>query len=134
MKKNATRLTIAALSLSLFAAPAQAAFVPTPAPVEATTTATTETVLKNAVQDSWTSLSRAERKSRISAASNALKNMKDASTNTVLLVILAILLPPVAVLVHQGTFNTKVLIALLLWLLFYIPGLIYALIVIFGKG
>lgn len=136
MKKNATRLTIAALSLSLFAAPAQAAFVPTPAPVEATTTttATTETVLKNAVQDSWTSLSRAERKSRIASAKDALKNMKDASTNTVLLVILAILLPPVAVLVHQGTFNTKVLIAILLWLLFYIPGLIYALIVIFGKG
>lgn len=135
MKKTATRLTIAALSLSLFAAPAQAAFVPKAAPaVEATTTTSTETVLKNAVQDSWTSLSRAERKDRISAAKDALKNMKDASTNTVLLVILAILLPPVAVLVHQGTFNTKVLIALLLWLLFYIPGLIYALIVIFGKG
>lgn len=136
MKKNATRLTIAALSLSLFAAPAQAAFVPTPAAVEATstTTANTDAVLKNAVQDSWTSLSRAERKSRIAAASDALKNMKDASTNTVLLVILAILLPPLAVFLHQGTFNTKVLIALILWLLFYIPGLIYALIVIFGKG
>lgn len=135
MKKTATRLTIAALSLSLFAAPAQAAFVATPAPaVEAATNSNTNVVLKNAVQDSWTSLSRAERKSRIATAKDALTNMKDASTNTILLVILAILLPPLAVLVHQGTFNSKVLIALLLTLLFYIPGLIYALIVIFGKG
>ncbi|RYD53635.1 MAG: YqaE/Pmp3 family membrane protein [Sphingobacteriales bacterium] len=60
--------------------------------------------------------------------------MKDASSNTVLLVILAILLPPVAVLVHQGTLNSKFWISLLLWLLFYIPGLIYALLVIFGKA
>lgn len=137
MKKTATRLTIAALSVSLFAAPAQAAFVSTPAPaVEATTTTTTnsETVLKNAVAESWTSLSRSERKSRINAAKDALKNMKDASSNTVLLVILAILLPPVAVLVHQGTLNSKFWISLLLWLLFYIPGLIYALLVIFGKA
>ncbi len=137
MKKTATRLTIAALSLSLFAAPAQAAFVSTPAPaVEATTTTTTnsEAVLKDAVKESWTSLSRSERKSRLNAAKDALKNMKDASSNTVLLVILAILLPPVAVLVHQGTLNSKFWISLLLWLLFYIPGLIYALLVIFGKA
>jgi uncharacterized membrane protein YqaE (UPF0057 family) len=137
MKKTATRLTIAALSLSLFAAPAQAAFVSTPATaVEATTTTTTnsEAVLKNAVKESWTSLSRSERKSRINAAKDAIKNMKDASTNKVLLVILAILLPWAAVWVHQGTFNTKVLIALILWLLFYIPGLIYALLVIFGNA
>lgn len=137
MKKNATRLTIAALSLSLFAAPAQAAFVPKPSPaVEVTTTtgANTEMALKDAVKDSWTSLSRAERKSRIAAAKDALKNMKDASTNKALLVILAILLPFAAVWVYQGKFDTKVLIALILNLLFWIPGIIYALLVIFGAA
>ncbi len=133
MKKNATRLTIAALSLSLFAAPAQAAFVPKPAPaVETTTTTNADMTLKNAVKDSWTSLSRAERKSRINAAKDAVKNLKDASANKVLLAILAILLPFAAVWIYEGTFNTKVLIALILNLLFWIPGIIYALLVIFG--
>ncbi|WP_406603404.1 YqaE/Pmp3 family membrane protein [Neolewinella aurantiaca] len=51
-----------------------------------------------------------------------------------MLVILAILLPPVAVLVHQGELNTKFWIALILTLLFYLPGLIYALLVIFGNA
>lgn len=135
MKKITSRLTIAALSLSLFAAPAaQAAFVPAPA-VETTTTtgANTEMALTNAVKDSWTSLSRAERKSRINAAKDALKNLKDASTNTALAVILAILIPFVGVWYFEGRFTNRVLIALLLSLLFYVPGLIYALIVILGK-
>ncbi|MFK8162795.1 MAG: YqaE/Pmp3 family membrane protein [Lewinella sp.] len=54
--------------------------------------------------------------------------------NTILLVILAILLPPVAVLVHQEELNSKFWIALLLTLLFYLPGLIYALLVILGDA
>ncbi|MBA2498147.1 MAG: YqaE/Pmp3 family membrane protein [Chitinophagaceae bacterium] len=54
------------------------------------------------------------------------------STNTLLLVILAILLPPLAVYLHQGEINSKFWIALLLTLLFWIPGIIYALVVILG--
>ena len=68
------------------------------------------------------------------AVKSALNEYQDASTNTILLVILAILLPPVAVLVHQGELNSKFWIALLLTLLFYLPGLIYALLVIFGNA
>ncbi|NJB86399.1 uncharacterized membrane protein YqaE (UPF0057 family) [Lewinella marina] len=68
------------------------------------------------------------------AVKSALKDYQDADTNTILLVILAILLPPVAVLVHQGELNSKFWIALLLTLLFYLPGLIYALLVIFGNA
>ena len=64
------------------------------------------------------------------AVKSALNEYQDAETNTILLVILAILLPPVAVLVHQGELNSKFWIALLLTLLFYLPGLIYALLVI----
>ncbi len=47
-------------------------------------------------------------------------------------VILAILLPPVAVLVHDGL-KKKFWISLILTILFFIPGLIYALLVIFKK-
>lgn len=68
------------------------------------------------------------------AVKAALTDYQDADTNTILLVILAILLPPVAVLVHQGELNSKFWIALLLTLLFYLPGLIYALLVIFGNA
>ena len=67
------------------------------------------------------------------AIKNALKEHQDSSTNTILLVILAILLPPVAVLVYEGELNSKFWIALILTLLFYLPGLIYALLVIFGN-
>ncbi|PHN04648.1 YqaE/Pmp3 family membrane protein [Flavilitoribacter nigricans DSM 23189 = NBRC 102662] len=52
------------------------------------------------------------------------------STNTLLLVILAILLPPLAVGIYEGGLTSRFWISLLLTLLFYLPGLIYALIVI----
>jgi uncharacterized membrane protein YqaE (UPF0057 family) len=48
---------------------------------------------------------------------------------TLLEIILAFLLPPVAVWLKRG-FSGKVLIALVLWLLGHIPGVIYALWVI----
>lgn len=97
----------------------------------------------NKALSEFKSLSKHERKARIKDAKKALKDYKsgksapsqeDPSTSTILLVILAILLPPVAVLVHQGELNSKFWIALLLTLLFYLPGLIYALIVIFGDN
>ncbi len=85
------------------------------------------------------SLSRVDRKMRITEAKKAVKEYKAAkkaggepSTNTLLLVILAILLPPLAVYLHQGTINGKFWLSLLLTLLFWLPGVIYALIVILG--
>jgi uncharacterized membrane protein YqaE (UPF0057 family) len=59
---------------------------------------------------------------------------KEPSTNTLLLVILAILLPPLAVYLHQGEINSKFWISLLLTLLFWLPGVIYALVVILGNN
>jgi uncharacterized membrane protein YqaE (UPF0057 family) len=47
-----------------------------------------------------------------------------------LYVILAILLPPLAVGLYTGGLTTEFWICLILTLLFYLPGLIYALIVI----
>lgn len=53
------------------------------------------------------------------------------SVSGVLLVIITILLPPLGVFLHQGEINSKFWISLLLTLLFYVPGLIYSLLVIF---
>lgn len=85
------------------------------------------------------SLSRSERKFRLGQVKEEIRNFKKArragraaDTNTLLLVILAILLPPLAVYLHQGEINTKFWISLLLTLLFWLPGVVYALIVILG--
>ncbi len=87
------------------------------------------------------SLSRAERRDRIKAAKAEIKTFKqdkkagkEASTNTLLQVILAILLPPLAVYLHEGVINSKFWIDLILTLIFFIPGVIYALIVVLGNG
>ncbi len=101
-----------------------------------------EVVLDNAVTTDalheFKSLTRVERRMRIAEAKKTLKEYKAAkkagnaepSTNTILLVILAILLPPLAVYLHEGVINGKFWLDLLLTLLFFLPGIIYALIVI----
>ena len=48
----------------------------------------------------------------------------------VVLIILAILLPPLAVYLHQGEINGRFWLSLLLWFLFILPGVIYALLVV----
>jgi len=96
--------------------------------------------LKSAVDD-FKNLSRVERKDRIREAKAAFKAYKkdkregkaaESSSNRLLEIIVTILLPPVGVLIHEGGVDSKFWIDLLLWLLFYIPGLIYGLIVVLG--
>lgn len=89
----------------------------------------------------FSSLKRSERRERIKESKNELKLFRQErkagnqpSTNTLLLVILAILLPPLAVYLHEGVINSKFWISLLLTFLFFIPGVIYALIVVLGNG
>ncbi len=53
----------------------------------------------------------------------------NADTNKLLLIIIAILLPPLAVGLKAGVGGALIL-NIILWLLFYIPGLIHALIVV----
>ena len=140
MKTTVTRFAIAVLSLALFTSPAQAAFVskPAPASTEASALAASandEASVTSAAKESWNSLSKQERKDRVRAAKDAIRNWKNTSDaggiNQLLLVIITILLPPVGVLIHEGTVNSKFWISLLLTLLFYVPGLIYSLLVIF---
>ncbi len=97
------------------------------------------TTIRSALTE-FKSLSKSERKSRMKEARKEVKAFKkakragdDPSTNTLLLVILAILLPPLAVYLHEGEINNRFWISLLLTLLFWIPGVIYALIVILGN-
>ena len=92
------------------------------------------------VVNSFKNLSKKEKKERFREVKKELKEYKklkksgaEPSTNTVLLVILAILLPPLAVYLHQGEINSKFWISLLLTLLFWIPGVIYALLVVLGE-
>lgn len=86
-------------------------------------------------------LSKKERKDRIKDAKKEIKNFKAdkragkaSDTNTLLLVILAILLPPLAVYLHEGEINNRFWISLLLTLLFWLPGVIYALVIILGDN
>jgi len=83
------------------------------------------------------SLSKHERKQRIKDVKKELKGFKkekkankSANVEMWLLIVLAILLPPLAVYLHQGEINTKFWLSILFWFLFIIPGVIYALLVV----
>lgn len=111
-------------------------------PVKKETTVTNTTPVMNdvVVDDAireFKSLSRVERKTRIKEVKKLAKEYKaakkagsDVQTNTVLLAILAVLLPPLAVGLHEGQLNGKFWLSVLLTLLFWLPGVIYALIVV----
>jgi uncharacterized membrane protein YqaE (UPF0057 family) len=137
MKKMFTRLMVVLFTLSLIAPVSSNAMT---APASVPTTEPDPAVVKSAVEE-FKGLSRKDRKLRVKEAKKAIKQFKadkragkEPSENTVLLVILAILLPPLAVYLHQGEINTKFWISLLLTLLFWLPGVIYALIVILGDS
>ncbi|GAI04443.1 unnamed protein product, partial [marine sediment metagenome] len=100
-----------------------------------TTTDSTQNVsivAQNALKE-FHSLSRADRKSRIKEAKKYWRENKknsDTDTNTLLLAILAILLPPLAVYLHENELNGKFWLSLILTLIFWLPGIIYALFVV----
>ena len=135
MKKKVLILTMVS-ALILQGTAGFAVSLPNNAPVSATSEPDPNAV-KAAVAE-FKNLSKKERKMRVKAAKAELKSAKSNNaepvTNTLLLVIIAILLPPLAVYLHQGEINSKFWISLLLTLLFYIPGLIYALVVILGDA
>ncbi len=82
------------------------------------------------------SLSRVERKARLKEVKKYLKEYKANAANAtgsndkVLLAILAILLPPLSVYLHEGTTNNTFWISVVLTLLFWLPGVIFALITV----
>jgi uncharacterized membrane protein YqaE (UPF0057 family) len=135
MKKLHTRLIVcAALALCTITTPALATAVVEPVPVSAEPTPSEV----KAAMESFRALPRKERKERVKEAKKMLKEYKAdkragkvAETDQVLLAILAILLPPLAVYLKEGEVNSKFWISLILTLLFWIPGVVYALLVVF---
>lgn len=107
--------------------------------------------IQDAMKD-FKNLSNHEKRSRFKEMKKAIKAFKaekkaggDISTNTLLEVIIAIFIPPLAVYLHEGETNNRFWISVLLTILGYLlfgfagvlflgslPGIIYALIVILG--
>lgn len=58
----------------------------------------------------------------------------DIENNQVLAIIFSVILPPVGVLIHQGTINNKFWLSLLLTLIIWLPGVIYSLLVVTGNA
>ena len=133
MLRTFTRLLFGMMAVLFLSTTVMAASLPAPVSTEPD-----PTTVKNAVT-SFNALSRREKKARINDVKKYLKEVKAAKRSgaaaddqTVLLVILAILLPPLAVYLHEDEINAKFWISILLTLLFWIPGVIYALIVVLG--
>jgi uncharacterized membrane protein YqaE (UPF0057 family) len=74
---------------------------------------------------------RKEVKTKVKTAIKAAKSMKS-DADLLLLVIIAILLPPLAMALYDGITN-RFWISLLLTLLFFLPGVIYTLYVILSE-
>ena len=85
------------------------------------------------------SLSKQEKKRRIKDVKKELKVFKkekkaNKSTNVEmwLLILLAILLPPLAVYLYYEEINSRFWLSIILWFCFILPGVIYALLVVTG--
>jgi len=127
MKKILTCILLIAVSLSVIT-PAYASLTPSHGPDKAT--------IKAALNE-FKSLSKKERKERIKNVKKEWKlynqenkETKKSKVEQIVLIILAILLPPLAVYLHQEEVNGKFWLSLLLWFLFILPGVIYALLVV----
>lgn len=84
-------------------------------------------------------LSRKERRQTRRALKKDLRksarDFRDAGDDDLLLlVIITILIPPLGMFLYEGDITNRFWISLLLTLLFYLPGLIYTLIVILGDN
>ena len=134
MKKTFTRLLLLLLAFATLmpaAFPASLALPagndPNPATVQAAIAA-------------FKSLPAKEKKERFKAVKKAIKQFKadkkagkEPIASTLVQVIFAILIPPLGVFLHEGVINSRFWIDLLLTLLFYVPGMIYALVVVLGS-
>jgi len=129
MKKIFSSLLIAAMMISMTPFQSSASLIPVGGEADPVT-------IKTAMAE-FKKLSKQEKKERIKEVKKQWKLFKkdkkannSAKVEQVVLIILAILLPPLAVYLHQGEINGKFWLSLLLWFLFILPGVIYALLVV----
>lgn len=132
MKKSLFTIIFFA-AITLFSTTLQAAILPP-------TTDNTEAQIKEAVNE-FNSLSKAEKKNRISKVKSKiqeykanLKNGESIDDNKLLAIIFAILIPPVGVVLYENKVTTKFWISLLLSFIFWFPGMIYSLLVVTGNA
>ena len=137
MQTKCTRLLLMLIAFATISTSVFSASLPAPLPASGEPS---PTAVKAALAE-FNSLSKKEKKERVKSVKSVIKKYqadkkagKEPSTNTILLVILALLLPPLAVYLHEGEINTRFWISLILTLLFFVPGVIYALIVVLGEN
>ncbi|MFN3301137.1 MAG: YqaE/Pmp3 family membrane protein [Sediminibacterium sp.] len=136
--KKITYLLAAAIVLNFSTATASSVGTTTGETNKTTTSAaiTMDDAVVTDAMSQFKSLSRVDRKAKLKEVKSLMKEYKankanaTPSTDKVLLAILAILLPPLAVYLHEGTTNGTFWISVLLTLLFWIPGVIFALITV----
>ena len=149
--RKTTSLFIISVFMLLFANTSFAAF--TIKDIKKADSALTNQPTNGTIRESlkeFNNLSKHERRSRIKEMKKAIREYKaqkkeggEVNTNTLLLVIIAILIPPLAVYLHEGEINNRFWISVLLTVLGYLlfgfagifflgslPGIIYALYVI----
>ena len=74
-----------------------------------------------------------EKKQKLSEVKKRLKSLRkhgSADDRKLLLVILSVIIPPLAVYIHQNELNTKFWVSLILTFCFWFPGVIYSLLVV----
>ena len=134
MKKMYSVLVLA--GLCFLAAPTFAATANAHSVVKASVAASTESASIEAgktAEAEWNNLSAKEKRTKRKEVKQAVKAAmaNAAAVETLLLVILAILLPPLAMAIYDGI-TKRFWISLILTILGYLPGLIYTLVVILG--
>jgi uncharacterized membrane protein YqaE (UPF0057 family) len=99
-----------------------------------------ERAVAKAAFETLKSMPKKERKEKLKEAKKEIKKFKaarkagkEADTNTLLLVILALLLPPLAVYLHQQETNTKFWVTLLLFLLGIAGAFFFSWLLIFAS-
>lgn len=128
MKKSLLTIVFFA-AITLFSTSIHAAILPPAADK-------TEAQIKEAVNE-FNTLSKAEKKERVTKVKTAvqqykanLKNGERIDDNKLLAIIFAILIPPVGVVLYENKVTTKFWISLLLTFIFWLPGMIYSLLVV----
>lgn len=114
------------------------ASIPVTEPVRDSSLIPSPAAISDALNE-YKSLSRPEKKMRQREARKLLHQYradKKRGTNPdgdiVFLAILAVLLPPLAVYLKEKTINKRFWIDLLLWFLFILPGIVFAMLIVFG--
>ncbi len=143
MQKKITRYCVALSAFLLLTVTSYASLPSSPSVPKTDTAAVATTPDKAAINSAvaeFKSLSAHDKKMRMKEVKKLLKEYKadkkkgksDDDTNSILMAILCILLPPLAVGLHEGELDGKFWLSVLLTLLFWLPGIIYAFIVVFG--